>query len=60
MTDVRNDIAAIWKVLDTWSDTLDLDNEMERRAWDDVCESMERIAEQLGYDSADIWLELNN
>ena len=60
MTDVRNDIAAIWKVLDAWSDTLDLDNEIERRAWDDVCESMERIAEQLGYDSADIWLELNN
>ena len=60
MTDVRNDIAAIWKALETWSDTLDHDNEKQRREWDDVCASMDRIAEQLGYDSADIWLELNN
>ena len=60
MTDVRNDIAAIWKALDAWSDTLDLDNEMGRCAWDDVCESMDRIAEQLGYDSADIWLKIKN
>jgi hypothetical protein len=56
MTDVRNDIATVWKILDAWSDKIDLDNEIERRAWDDVCAAMDRIVEKLGYDSADFWM----
>ena len=60
MNDTRVDLATIWKALDTWSNTLDHSDERDRRTWDDVCESMERIAEQLGYDASEVWMELNN
>jgi len=60
MTDVRNDITTVWKILDAWSDKIDLNNEIERRAWDDVCAAMDRIVEKLGYDSADFWMETDD
>jgi hypothetical protein len=57
MTDPRQDLSTIWKALDRLHDkVLFIDGETpeHRRAWDDICEAMARIAESLGYDPVEI------